>query len=155
MKGFVRGVLAVLGVSLVHVLLVDYLPWLARRCDLFTILVVYYGLTRPQPPAMLMGTGAGLVQDSLLGTILGLGGFKKTLIAYLVGSVGSVFMLNQAVPRFGILVGATLLEPLAGLGLSIAMGQGLVFPTIGELIQLGLGNGVVGLVVFWIAARIP
>ncbi|MFQ5877394.1 MAG: rod shape-determining protein MreD [Acidobacteriota bacterium] len=155
MRGVARGALAVAAACLGHLLLTTYAPWVARRCDLFTILVVYYGLTRPQPAAMLMGTGAGLVQDSLLGSILGLGGFKKTLIAYLVGSIGSLFMLNQAVPRFGILVAATFVEPLAELGLSVAMGQGFVFPTLTDLLQRGLGNGVVGLLVFWGAGRLP
>jgi rod shape-determining protein MreD len=136
-------------------MLSTYLPGVARRCDLFTILVVYYGLTRPQPGAMLMGTGVGLVQDSLIGTILGIGGFKKTLIAYLIGTLGSLFMLNQAIPRFGILVAATLVDPVAELGLSLALGQAFLFPGPWELLQRGLGNGIAGLLVFWVAARLP
>ena len=82
---------------------------IARCCDPFTILVVYYGLAHPPRAAILMGTGAGLVQDALVNSILGLNGFKKTLIGYLVGSLGSLFMLNQAIPRFGILFAASLL----------------------------------------------
>ena len=150
-----RAALALAAVCLAQILLSRYLPQLARRCDLFTILVVYYGLTRPQPAAMLMGTGAGLVEDSLLGALLGLNGFKKTLIAYLVGSIGSLFMLNQAVPRFGILVAATLIDPLLDLALSVALGQAVVLPALSELLVRGLGNGVLGLFVFWIAARLP
>ena len=151
----VRATVALAAVCLVQILMSRYLPQLARRCDLFTILVVYYGLTRPQPAAMLMGTGAGLVEDSLLGALLGLSGFKKTLIAYLVGSIGSLFMLNQAVPRFGILVAATLIDPLLDLVLSVALGQVVVLPGLPELLVRGLGNGVLGLFVFWIAARLP
>ena len=150
-----RGLLALGAACMAQVLLSRYLPSLGRRCDLFTILVVYYGLTRHQPAAMLMGTGAGLVEDSLAGSILGLNGFKKTLIGYLVGSIGSLFMLNQAIPRFGILFAATFIDPLTELMLSLALGQGFVVPGMFDLLQLGLGNGVVGLLVFWIAARIP
>ena len=155
MKASLRAILAIAAAGLGQVLLSTYLPGLARRCDLFTILVVYYGLTRPQPVAMVMGTGAGLVQDSLAGTILGVGGFKKTLIAYLVGSLGSLFMLNQVIPRFGILMAATLIDPLTELCLSVAFGQGFLFPGMWELLQLGLGNGIVGLMVFWVAVRLP
>ncbi len=155
MRASVRALLAIAAAALGQVALATYLPAVARRCDPFIILVVYYGLTRPQPGAMLMGTGAGLVQDSLLGTILGLGGFKKTLMAYLIGSLGSLFMLNQAIPRFGILVAATILDPLTELGLSVALGQGYLFPGPWDLLQRGLGNGIVGLLVFWVASRLP
>jgi rod shape-determining protein MreD len=150
-----RAVLALAAACLVQVLLSRYLPQIARRCDLFTILVVYYGLTRKPVPAMVMGASAGLVEDSLIGSILGLNGFKKTLIAYLVGSIGSLFMLNQAIPRFGILVAATFIDPLIELVLSLALGQGMVLPGVLDLLQKGIGNGVVGLCVFWIAARLP
>lgn len=154
-KVSIRAILAIVATGMAQVLLATYVPALARRCDPFTILVVYYGLTRPQSGAMLMGTGAGLVQDSLLGAILGLGGFKKTLMAYLIGSLGSLFMLNLAIPRFGILVAATILDPLTELGLSVALGQGFLFPGPSELLQRGLGNGIIGLLVFWIAAKLP
>jgi rod shape-determining protein MreD len=150
-----RGLLALGSAGIAQVLLSQYVPLLARYCDLFTILVVYYGLTRPQPAAMVMGTGAGLVEDSLIGSLLGINGFKKTLISYLVGALGSLFMLNQAIPRFGILFAATLLDPVTELGLSFAMGRSFVFPGPFDLLQRGLGNGVVGLVFFWIAARVP
>jgi len=150
-----RGVLAIVAVCVTQVLLGRYLPWVAERCDLFTILVVYYGLTRPPGGAMVMGAGSGLVQDALVGSILGLNGFKKTLIGYLVGTLGSLFMLNQAIPRFGILFAATILDQLAELGLSMVMGQSFAFPGVWLLVQRGLGNGVLGLLTFWIAARIP
>ncbi|MBI4168892.1 MAG: rod shape-determining protein MreD [Acidobacteria bacterium] len=150
-----RGALALGAAALAQVLLSSYLPALARFCDLFTIVVVYYGLTSRPPAAMVMGTSAGLVEDSLLGAILGLNGFKKTLIAYLVGSAGSLFMLNQAIPRFGILFVASLLDPLAELALSVAMGQGFNFPGAWDLLRRGLGNGVFGLLFFWVAARLP
>ena len=150
-----RGVLAIVAVGLMQILLARYIPFVANRCDLFTILVVYYGLTRPPTVAMVMGTGAGLVQDALVGSILGLNGFKKTLIGYLVGTLGSLFMLNQAIPRFSILFAATLIDPASEFGLSLVMGQSFVFPGVWELVQRGLGNGLLGLLTFWIAARMP
>ncbi len=150
-----RGLLALGCACLAQVLMSRYLPQLHRCCDLFTILVVYYGLTRPQPAAMAMGTGAGLVEDAVIGPILGLNGFAKTLLGYLVGSIGSLFMLNQTIPRFGILFAATFLNPLVELGLSLAMGRSFAFPGAMDLLQRGLGNGLIGLVVFWIAARLP
>jgi rod shape-determining protein MreD len=151
-----RGLMALGAACLVQILLSRYLPSLGHRCDLFSILVVYYGLTRHQTAAMIMGSCAGLVQDSLVGSLLlGMNGFKKTLVGYLVGSFGSLFMLNQAIPRFGILFGATFLDPLTELIVSTALGRSFAFPAPSDLVQLALGNGIVGLLVFWIAARIP
>ena len=151
----VRAAVTLMGISLVQVLLSLHLPAVARRCDLFSIFAVYIALTRPQRPAMVLGAGAGLVQDALTDAVLGLNGFKKTLLAYLVGTLGSLFMLNQTVPRFGILFASAFFDPLTELGLSLAMGQHFVFPGPWELFQRGLGSGVVGLLAFWLAARIP
>ena len=151
----VRGLLALGTAALAQALVSNYAPVAAHYCDLFTIVVVYYGLTCPPSAAMAMGTGAGLVEDSLVHAILGMNGFKKTLIGYLVGSFGSLFMLNQPVPRFGILFAATALDPLAELGLSLAMGQNFVVPGTLDLLQRGLGNGVLGLLFFWVAGRLP
>lgn len=142
-------------VCLAQMLIGQHLPGLARRCDLFSVYVVYVALTRPARPAMLVGGGAGLLQDALTGVVLGLNGFKKTLLSFLVGTLGSLFMLNQTVPRFSILFAAAIFDPLATWALSLAMGQQFVFPAPVDLVLLGIGNGVLGLAAFWIAARLP
>ncbi len=150
----VRGAAAVGVACLLQLLLLRYLPEIGKRCDLFTVVVVYYGLTSPASAAMLMGSAAGLVQDSLLHVVLGMNGFKKTLIGYLAGSIGSLFMLNQPLPRFALLFIVTILDPLADLGLSSVVGQSFIFPETWVVLQRGLGTGVVGLLAFWAAARL-
>ena len=142
-------------VCLGQMLIGQQLPGLGKRCDLFSVYVVYIALTRPARPAMLIGGAAGLLQDALTGVVLGLNGFKKTLLAFLVGTLGSLFMLNQAVPRFSILFAAAIFDALASWALSLAMGQHYVFPQPIDLALLGLGNGILGLAAFWIAARLP
>ena len=151
----VRAILALGAVCLLQMLLGLHLPSVARRCDLFSIFTVYIALTLPQRPALVLGCSAGLVQDALVDAILGLNGFKKTLLAYLVGTLGSLFMLNQTLPRFAILFSTAFFEPLSDLGLALAMGQHFLFPSPWDLLQRGLGNGLVGLLAFWVAARIP
>src|SRR5207247_231538 len=94
----VRGVVTLGAAALAQSLLSHYGPALAGYCDLFTIVVVYYGLTCPPPAAMMMGTAAGLVEDSLLHSILGMNGLTKTLITYLVGSTGELVMLCHTSP---------------------------------------------------------
>lgn len=141
--------------ALVQMLLGQHAPSIAARCDLFAIYTVYVALTRPPRTAVVLGSAAGLLQDALTGVVLGLNGFKKTLLAYLVGTLGSLFMFNQPVPRFGMLFAAAFFDPVASLLLSLAMGQQQVFPGIGDLVLRGLTNGVVGLLAFWVAARLP
>ena len=150
-----RALLAIGAAALGQVLLVGQLPVLARYCDLFLIVVVYFGLTRPPAIAMTTGAAAGLVEDALIGPFLGLNGFKKTLLGYLVASFGALFMLNQTVPRFGILFLATVLDPFLELGLSLAVGRAFEIPGVLELVWKGLGNGFFGLLFFWVAARLP
>lgn len=151
----VRALAGLAIVCLAQMLIGQHLPGLARRCDLFSVYVVYIALTRPARPAMAIGGGAGLLQDALTGVVLGLNGFKKTLLGFLVGTLGSLFMLNQPVPRFSILFAAAIFDPLAEWGLSLAMGQHYVFPAPMDLALLGIGNGIIGLAAFWIAARVP
>lgn len=151
----VRALAGLAIVCLAQMLIGQHLPGLARRCDLFSVYVVYIALTRPARPAMVIGGGAGLLQDALTGVVLGLNGFKKTLLGFLVGTLGSLFMLNQPVPRFSILFAAAIFDPLAEWGLSLAMGQHYVFPAPMDLALLGIGNGIIGLAAFWIAARLP
>jgi rod shape-determining protein MreD len=151
----VRSVVGLGVVCLAQMLLSQHLPAIARRCDLFSVFVVYTALTRPQRAAMVIGSGAGLFQDALTDVVLGLNGFKKTLLSYLVGTLGSLFMLNQTVPRFGILFAAAFFDPLAEMGLSMAMGQQFVFPGPADLLLRGFANGVIGLSAFWIAAKVP
>jgi rod shape-determining protein MreD len=142
-------------VTLVQMLLGRHLPEVAQRCDLFTIYAVYVALSRPPRPAILLGSAAGLTQDALTGAVLGLNGFKKTLLTYLVGSLGSLFMVQQGLARFGVLFASAFYDALASLGLSLAMGQHDVFPALTDLLIRGGVNGIVGLLAFWMAARLP
>ncbi len=51
------------------------------------------------------GTVGGLVQDALAGGIVGVGGFSKTLVGFLVGLLGAQFIVAQSLPRFVMFVG--------------------------------------------------
>jgi len=148
-----RGGLALILASAGQFLLTKYLPGLGESVDLFTILVVYYAVTRRQMSVMLIGTSAGLIEDVFTHAILGVNAFKKTLVGYLMGTLGSVFMLNQPLPRLGILFAATLLEAFTEVGLYLILGQHAVLPSAGALIRQGIGNGIWGALIFWIVAK--
>ena len=135
-------------------LLIRYFPAVGRRVDLFTILVIYYAVNRRRVGGMLVGTAAGLVQDLLGHTVLGINAFKKTLVGYLIGALGSFFMLSQPLPRIGALVAATILEALAEAGLILVLGQHLVPPAPADVLALGIGNGLVGILIYSLAAKL-
>lgn len=153
MSSLARGIGALVAVALCQLLLVRYLPALGRSVDLYTVLVIYYAVTRRRLGVMVMGTAAGLTEDLLTHTFLGMNAFKKTLVGYLIGTLGSFFMLNQTLPRFGVLVAATFLEAVTEAGLILVLGQHLVFPGTGDLIRLSLGNGIAGILVYWAVSR--
>ena len=59
---------------------------------------------------LVAGTVGGLIQDALAGGIIGIGGFSKTLVGFLVGVLGAQFIVSQPLPRFVMFVGATFLH---------------------------------------------
>jgi len=149
-----RGAVGLLGAAVCQLLLVRYLPAVGRSVDLFTVLVMYYAVTRRRIGVMVMGTTAGLVEDLLAHTFLGMNAFKKTLVGYLMGALGSLFVLSQPLPRFGVLILATLLEALTEAGLVLVLGQHLVFPAATDLLWLGLGNGIAGILGYWAVSKL-
>ena len=78
--------------------------------DLVLVVVIYLSLRSGPTVGMLTGTVAGLMQDSLMTGIVGIGSLGKTLVGYLAGIVGRAFIVTQPVPRFLVFFAATLLE---------------------------------------------
>ncbi len=153
MNSLWRGMVGLLVAAGCQILLVRYLPAVGASVDLFTVLVMYYAVTRRRIGVMVMGTTAGLVEDLLAHTFLGMNAFKKTLVGYLVGMLGSFFVLSQPLPRFGVLVLATILEALTEAGLVLVLGQNLVLPSVTDLLRLGLGNGIAGVLAYWAVSK--
>ena len=149
-----RGALSLLLAAGAQVLLSRYLPAASRMVDFYTILVLYYAVSRRKVAVMFMGTTAGLVEDLLTHTVLGMNAFKKTLVGYAMGALGSFFMLSQPLPRFGVLFLATILEALTEAGLVLVLGQHLVLPSAGDLIRLGMGNGLAGILIYWMISKV-
>lgn len=91
-------------------------PAAGRYLDVMLVPVVYYGLAGSQRSGMLVGCASGLLQDTWFGIGIGLNGFKKTLLGWLLGGIGSRFDLNQPAGRFagGALtsVADSLIDPL-------------------------------------------
>ena len=95
------------------------------------------------------------MQDALAGGIIGIGGFSKTLVGFLVGVLGAQFIVAQPLPRFVMFVGATIVHELcfqALLAMAETRGIRLQYSA---LFTQALINGIIGIVAFQIVEAGP
>src|SRR6185436_15674537 len=93
--------------------------------DLILVAVVYVALTSGPVTGVLSGTVAGLVQDAMSsgamglggGGVIGIGGLAKTIVGFLVGIIGTQFIVAASLPRFVVFFAATLLHSVIFIGL--------------------------------------
>ena len=121
--------------------------------DLVLVVVVYAALAGGPVTGLLTGTVGGLAQDALGAGLVGVGGFAKTLVGFLVGVVGSQFIVAQPLTRFVVFFAATIVHAATFYGL-YALIEPRGFPAVAVLTE-AIGNGVVGVVAFQVAAMLP
>ena len=116
--------------------------------DLVLVVVIYLSLRSGPTAGMLTGTVAGLMQDSLMTGIVGVGSLGKTLVGYLAGTVGRAFIVTQPVPRFLVFFAATLLEMTVITGLRAVVNPAPASVPVGAIVAQAFGNALVGVVLF-------
>jgi len=117
--------------------------------------VVWTALSWGAGPGLMTGAVAGLAQDALSGGILGVGGLSKTVVGFVVGVLGSQFIMTHAFPRFLVFFGATVLQAACFLGLYAGL-QSRQFGSPYTVVMInGLANGIVGLLVFRVIESLP
>jgi rod shape-determining protein MreD len=91
----------------------------SRYVDLPLIVTVYFALMRDPFLGMLVGCAAGLAGDLApgAGPIVGVGGFSKTVIGFVIASVGVRFSLEGPLMRVIVLALASLVNSLLFVGL--------------------------------------
>jgi rod shape-determining protein MreD len=80
-----------------------------RYLDLMLLPVIWYAIVKSPRSALLIGCASGLVQDAWFQAgVFGLSGFKRTLLGWALGALGSRVDLNSKAGRVtsGILVSA-------------------------------------------------
>lgn len=78
----------------------QWAPAARRYVDVMLVPVAWYGIARSQRSAMGVGCVAGLLQDAWFQAgVFGINGFKKTLLGWALGGLGTTFDLNQGVGR--------------------------------------------------------
>lgn len=130
--------------------------WLAAGAvDLVLVVVVYNALASERVTGLLTGSFAGLVQDVLSGGVLGMAGLSKTVVGYLAGIVGTQFIVTHSASRFVVFFLATVLNAVIFMGLYELLGLrhfGAPFAAVG---LQGVGNAVVGVLVFKVIELLP
>jgi rod shape-determining protein MreD len=123
--------------------------------DLVLVVVIYLSLKAGPTAGMLTGTVAGLMQDSLMTGIVGIGSLGKTVVGYLAGIVGRAFIVTQPVPRFLVFVAATILEMTIVTGLRAIVATGPAAVPVGAIVAQAVGNALVGVVLFQLTETLP
>ena len=98
-----------------------------RYIDFPLLVTVYFGLQRAPVIGMVTGMIAGLGGDAVGGGILGVGGFAKTLIGYLVGVASVRLSLENPLARLSVVAVASTANTVLFVGLYQMLEQTLPF----------------------------
>ena len=127
----------------------------ARMVNLVVVAVVYVALVYGPVTGLFAGTVGGLAQDALAGGIIGIGSLAKTIVGFLAGALGAHFIVAQAVPRFVMFVGASIVHELCFQALyALIEARGFrVHPA--PLLSQAVINAVIGLTAFFVVEQGP
>lgn len=140
--------LAILGAVAFQTILSGLWPSLSRFFDLPLLPVLYYAVTRGPRRALLAGTVAGLLQDSLEGTLLGINALSKAVMGYLVGFLGLRFSLVPLILRIAIIAAASILSRTIEVATLAIMGRWVAYTPWAYLFESAIGNCIAGGLVF-------
>ena len=143
---------------LLQMLLPNYVRFF-QYIDLPLVVTVYFALQRAPVIGMVTGMIAGLGGDAVGGGILGVGGFSKTLIGYLVGSASVRLSLENPLARLSVVAVASAANTVLFVGLNQMLEQTL--PYVSTWGQFGatigwklLGDTVASIVLFLVLDRV-
>lgn len=123
--------------------------------DLVLIVVVYLALVSGPVAGLLLGTAAGLVQDSLSSGIIGIGGLAKTVVGFVAGVLGTQFIVTAPLSRFVVFVLATVLHAAVFMGLYTLLGLRQFDSPWGAVMSQAIGNGFIGVVGAQVVELLP
>jgi rod shape-determining protein MreD len=127
----------------------------ATAVNLVLVAVIYVALAFGPVAGLLAGSAGGLVQDALAGGIVGIGGFSKTLVGFVVGVLGAQFIVAQSFPRLVMFVSGTIIHEVCYQALyALVETRPFRIPWSAAVIQAAV-NGIVGILAFQIIEAGP
>ncbi len=116
--------------------------------DAFLLVVVYFAAKEGLLTGILVGAISGLVQDSFSGGIVGIHGFTKTLVGFMVGMLSTILVVENLVAQALLLGLATLLNGAVIIGINYLFFHSPLKGFWETLSLQSLGNIGVGAVIF-------
>ena len=148
-----RAAFAIVLTLMAQLLTAKFAPMLSRVVDWTLLPVVWWGIAGSQRSAMFVGCASGLLHDAWFRVaVFGIGGFKRTLLGWVLGGLGSRFDFNHGVGRFGVGFSVTLIDGLLDLGLRRMLDLKHAAPAL-ELVTRSLCTAIVCVVVFSLIDR--
>ena len=123
--------------------------------DLVLVVVVYVALALGPNTGLLCGAFAGLLQDALSSSVIGIGGLSKTLVGFLAGIIGTQFIVVHTLPRFVVFFCATVLHAVVFMGLYVLLDQRHFGTPYAAVAGQAVGNALVGVVAFQLSELLP
>lgn len=120
--------------------------------DWLIIYVVLQSLRSTFQRSILLGAGAGLIQDGLSGGIIGLHAFAKTTVAALIASFGGLLVVRGPLPEAAVTGVAAALEGLIVIAWQVMLGRPVSLGPL-DLAVRAAATGAATLVVLWTARR--
>jgi rod shape-determining protein MreD len=148
-------ILAVVAALALQTTLARFLFRGAIAVDLVLVAVVYVALTSGPGTGLLAGTFAGLVQDALSSSVIGIGGLAKTIVGFLAGVIGTQFIVSQPLPRFVVFFGASILHALVFIGLYVLLDLRHFDAPYTAVAGQAAANAVVGVLAFQVVELLP
>jgi rod shape-determining protein MreD len=123
--------------------------------NLVLVAVVYVALAYGPVPGLLAGSAGGIVQDTLAGGIIGIGGLSKTIVGFIVGVLGAQFIVSQTLPRVVMFFGATVVHELCFQALYALVEARSFSLRWLPLVTQAAANALLGIVAFFVVERGP
>jgi rod shape-determining protein MreD len=116
--------------------------------NLVLVAVIYTALAFGPVPGLLAGSVGGIAQDALAGGVIGIGGFSKTLVGFVVGLLGAQFIVAQWLPRLLMFLTGTVIHELCYQALyALVESRTFRIPWSATLIQAAI-NAAIGIFAF-------
>jgi rod shape-determining protein MreD len=131
MRRFTDVLVAVLAAVLFYAFVGRISPTLLLVVNAFSLVVVYFSISRGEVFGAVIGTICGLIQDSFSSGVFGLAGLTKTLLGYGTGFISRRIDVTSFWRKAAFVLVMTSLELAAWLGL-----KSLIFS---ERVYLGRG----------------
>jgi rod shape-determining protein MreD len=127
----------------------------ATYVNLALVAVIYLALAFGPVAGLFAGTAGGLVQDALAGGVIGVGGFSKTLVGFVVGVLGAQFIVSQSLPRLVMFVSGTLIHEICYQAM-YALVEGRTFRVLWSVVLVQAAvNSLVGILAFAVIENGP